>query len=187
VTEKERRKGSGGKLSRSETVTVRLDPKLRYLADLAARKQRRTLSSFIEWAIEDTLNRVIIEHDGPGSQSIADQAAQLWDVDEPDRFTRLALNHPDLLAHDEQVVWKLIRENGFLWRGRYINNEWTWQVHAGSLIIERLRKYWDKFVGVAKGEQTNDALPNWADRKASLESPNNDFVPEIADEEDISF
>jgi hypothetical protein len=37
-----KRKG-GGKLSRSETVTVRLDPKLRYLAELAALKQRRTL------------------------------------------------------------------------------------------------------------------------------------------------
>jgi hypothetical protein len=46
------RKGGGGKLSRSETVTVRLDPKLRYLAELAARLHRRTLSSYIEWAIK---------------------------------------------------------------------------------------------------------------------------------------
>ena len=50
-----KRRGGGGKLARSETVTVRLAPKLRYLAELAARKQRRTLSSFIEWAIEETL------------------------------------------------------------------------------------------------------------------------------------
>ena len=41
-----KRKGGGGKLARSETVTVRLDPKLRYLAELAARIQRRSVSSF---------------------------------------------------------------------------------------------------------------------------------------------
>ena len=45
MTEQEMRKAGGGKLSRSETVTVRLDPKLRYLAELAARIHRRTLSS----------------------------------------------------------------------------------------------------------------------------------------------
>ena len=45
------RKGGGGKLSRSETVTVRLDPRLRYLAELAARLHRRTLSSYVEWEI----------------------------------------------------------------------------------------------------------------------------------------
>ena len=42
MTEQEMRKSGGGKLSRSETVTVRLDPKLRYLAELAARIHRRT-------------------------------------------------------------------------------------------------------------------------------------------------
>src|SRR6516165_4850387 len=56
-----KRKGGGAKLVRSETVTVRLDPKLRYLGEIAARKQRRTVSSFIEWAIEDVLRRVSIE------------------------------------------------------------------------------------------------------------------------------
>src|SRR5688572_20503606 len=51
------RKG-GAKLNRSETVTVRLDPKLNYLCELAARAQRRTKSSFIEWAIADSLGSV---------------------------------------------------------------------------------------------------------------------------------
>ena len=50
------RKGGGGKLARSETVTVRLDPKLRYLAELAARLHRCTLSSYIEWAINASLD-----------------------------------------------------------------------------------------------------------------------------------
>jgi predicted transcriptional regulator len=85
----------GGKLARSETVTVRLDPKLRYLAELAALKQRRTVSSFIEWAIEDTLSRECIQESAYGNDrgtTVADVASKLWDVDDADRFAKLALN-----------------------------------------------------------------------------------------------
>ena len=57
MTEQEMRRGGGGKLARTETVTVRLDPKLRYLAELAARVHRRTLSSYIEWAIKESLDK----------------------------------------------------------------------------------------------------------------------------------
>jgi len=57
------RGGGGGKLNRSETVTIRLDPKLRYLTELAARQQRRTLSSFIEWAIDSALKDVVLREE----------------------------------------------------------------------------------------------------------------------------
>ena len=94
------------KLSRSEVVTVRLDPKLRYLAELAARKQRRTLSSFIEWAIEQSLAEVELAK----SATVADKARALWDVDECDRFIKLALHDESLLNFREQVLWKCIQE-----------------------------------------------------------------------------
>src|SRR4051812_37525690 len=87
MTEQEKRKGGGGKLSRSETVTVRLDPKLRYLAELAARRHRRTLSSYIEWAIEDSLTRVVLQEgtgfNGDHNTTIQEESSLLWDVDEP--------------------------------------------------------------------------------------------------------
>ena len=183
MTEKERRKGGGSKLSRSETVTVRLDPKLRYLAELAARKQRRTLSSFIEWAIADTLNRVILQSDGPGSASVADAASRLWDVDEADRFVRLAFDYPDLLTHDEQILWKFIKENGLLWKGRYTEEKWTWQVEERNLVIGHLREHWDSFVEVSQGKKNKDVLPRWIDRKPSPASADDDFVPD----EDVPF
>jgi hypothetical protein len=40
---------------RSITVGVRLDPRLHYLAVLAARKQRKSLSSFLEWVVTERL------------------------------------------------------------------------------------------------------------------------------------
>jgi len=175
-----RKKGGGGKLSRSETVTVRLDPKLRYLAGLAARKQRRTLSSYIEWVIEESLDRVCIEGTNQNdNRSIAEEALTLWDVDESDRFVKLALNHPDLLAHDEQVLWKLIQENGYLWCWHDDpSEEWIWTAGHESIIFDRLRDHWQTFKAVAAGDKDKDDLPTWTTKKAvEDEKPDDDEVP----------
>lgn len=167
MTEQEKRRGGGAKLARSETVTVRLDPKLRYLAELAALKHRRTLSSFIEWAVEESLKTMTIDEGDDEarvpSSTLAEHARYLWDVEDADRFAKLALRFPELLTHEEQKRWKLIRENGFLWRGDFKNsdNEWRWNVYESSLLYERLRKYWDTFCAVARGEQSADKLPTW--------------------------
>jgi hypothetical protein len=153
MTACEKSKGGGGRLARSETVTVRLDPKLRYLTELAALKHRRTLSSFIEWAIEDSLHRVKLRegtgYNNDSGSTVSDDAESLWDVDDADRFAKLALRYPDLLTHEEQKRWKLIRENGYLWRGRYgSDDKWGWTVKEQSLMLDRLREYWDRFCAV---------------------------------------
>lgn len=153
----EKRKGGGGKLTRTETVTVRLDPKLRYLAELAARKQRRSLSSFLEWVAQKSLEDIWLREDDCTS-SIAYESNRLWDVDDADRFAKLAFRYPDMLTHDEQVRWKLIQENGFLWRGHVSG---SWAVEESSLIFERLREHWDKFIAVAQGEADKSILPTW--------------------------
>ncbi len=163
------RKGGGGKLSRSETVTVRLDPKLRYLAELAARLHRRTLSSYIEWAIKASLDTEAVRptnlHSSHASDhTIGNEAEYLWDVDDADRFAKLALRYPHLLTHEEQVRWKLIRENGYLWKGSYAGRrkEWAWEVDEDSFIFPRLREHWAAFCGVAEGTSEQSTLPSWA-------------------------
>ncbi len=153
---------------RSETVSVRLDPKLRYLAELAARKQRRTLSSFVEWAIEDTLERVFLtENDMNRAASLKALAADLWDVDAPERFATLAISYPEMLTHTEQVLWKLIRENGALWRGRFRQDTgwYVWELNADALRRDKLREFWDLFNKVARGEAPPSELPAWTKTK----------------------
>lgn len=167
MTEQEKRKGGGGKLSRTETVTVRLDPRLRYLADLAARKQRRSLSSYIEWVIEESLKKTYLASEHEQAESLAEQAPALWDVDDADRFVKLALRHPQLLTHEEQVRWKLISENGYLWRGRYDCGEWTWRLTEDSLSRDRLREHWEAFCQVAETGVGRDRLPTWPKSKVS--------------------
>jgi DNA-nicking Smr family endonuclease len=94
ATEKPESKGKGGgKLTRSEVVTVRMDSQLHYLAELAARKHRRTLSSFIEWAVQQSFKTVELYH-GNGynndeSVFLNEVEGRLWDVDPSERFARL--------------------------------------------------------------------------------------------------
>jgi hypothetical protein len=83
-------------------------------------------------------------------------AATLWDVSEADRFARLALRYPDLLTHSEQILWKLIRENAYLWKGR--PDEAGDRTEA-NLIWERLREKWDLFNAVARGDEPKSKLP----------------------------
>ncbi len=133
------KKGGGGKLTRSETVTVRLDPKLKYLAELAARKQRRTLSSYIEWVIEESLKDIYIKQEGVDA-CLGEWANELWDVDEADRFCLLALNFPDLMTHEEQVMWKIVQE------------EKNFKDIGGHIVVSFVRSGWEPLKKYAAGE-----------------------------------
>ncbi len=162
--------GTAGK--KSEIVTVRFDPKLKYLAELAARKQRRPLSSYIEWAVEQSLAQVVLEEEWDGEKVIvtvagAERSHHLWDLEESDRIVRLALHYPDLLTHEEQTLWKLIRENGLLWKGKFAGEPpvWTWRVEESSLIWERVREHWPIFRAVANGSKLRTELPGWQKTK----------------------
>lgn len=137
----------GGKLTRSETVTVRLDPKLRYLAELAARKQRRTLSSFIEWAIEECFGKIQLGEDS--KTNLAAEAVDLWDVGEPDRFAKLALRYPSLLSHDEQILWKLVTENGWFWKDR----------DKSKINLRRFDEVWETLNAIVRGERDKGGIP----------------------------
>ncbi len=167
-------KSGGGKLSRSETVTVRLDPKLNYLCELGARAQRRTKSSFIEWAIANSLDDVDVPTlTGWNTQTVnlAHVAERLWQVDEADRVAALALSAPSLLNHEEQLIWRYVKENGFLWRGQYNSKDgrWTWDISETDLIIDRLRKHWDAFRSVALEGESEDILPKWQEFRHSID------------------
>lgn len=111
------RRGGGGKLARSEQVSIRLDPKLRFAAELAAGKERRTLSSFIESAVERAVKEVGVTYCNIDKRHItADEVTRkVWDVDEVSRFTAMGINYPELLTHDEQKKWKFISAHDEFW------------------------------------------------------------------------
>ena len=168
----------GGKLNRSQTVTMRVDPQLRYLTDLAARTQRRTTSGFIEWAIEMALNNVEVgcdEHRLP--IFLAGEAMTLWDVDEADRFLKLAIHYPQLLTHDEQVMWKIIKENNSFWDDRYSMGETFPNALLMYVNFFKVREYWEALNGIVDGGAEMSDLPKHEPRKAPI--PHDDGFDDI--------
>jgi hypothetical protein len=190
---------SGGRRNlRAETTSIRLDPRLRYLSELACRKQRRSLNSFIEFAIENTLNSVNIDEGGynEAPTTFGRVADQLWDVDGCDRFAKLGLRFPELFTYEEQVLWKVLREMPGLWRGRYDKyDNWYWETTETTLNFGRLREHWDLLKKIGRGEADKTELPAqiWDRHKhtstepdAAQPRPNPDDVAPI-DDEDIPF
>lgn len=148
---------------RSVTVSVRLDPRLRYFVELAARQQRRSLSSFIEWAIEESLTKVKFADD----LTFAAKAQELWDVHAADRLAKLAEKYPYLLDYEQQVLWKLIEECHSLWLPEQDVREETYHLpFNGRLKTAILRERWKDFESVASGNSPSTILSDLDDSKS---------------------
>jgi len=156
-------KGSGSKLGRTETVSIRLDPRLNYLCELAARSQRRTKSSYIEATLAEHIQTQIINKwrdTGPDEpDSFGDKADVLWHVRESQRLVSLGIIAPELMTFEEQQVWALIEENGYFWRGQWRSDVWRFDTYLGSIIRDRVDEHWDDLLAVAAGEKAADTLP----------------------------
>ena len=103
---------------RYDTLNMRIDPKLKYLAEIAARDQLRTLSSFVELAIRRALTpEVMREEPGYGTQFKTEKPTILWgegfwDIDYADRLFLLATGRQDLLHHFRTTAfWKVFTLN----------------------------------------------------------------------------
>jgi hypothetical protein len=182
-----KRKGAGGNLTRSQVVTVRLDPKLKFAAELAAKKQRRTISSFIEWAVEQAVSGIVIhdpeDFNDPG-QSLMEAAMNIWDVDDADRFVNLALQFPEFLNYEEERIWKLIRETPYFFdrveRTPSISSNLSWSISSENIRFQRVREQWELLQKIAKGEEEQGKLPKIpTDEIVDLPHPNrpNSDVP----------
>lgn len=156
-------KANGSRLGRTETVSIRLDPRLNYLCELAARSQRRTKSSFIEAMLAEHIHTLPInkwqagDYDGPGS--FGDQADVLWHVRESQRIVSLGIIAPELLTFEEQEVWALIKENGLFWRGRWKSGVWGHDVNLETILRGRVDDHWEDLLAIVGGEKSSDILP----------------------------
>ncbi len=168
-----RKKGGGGKLSRSEIIQARLDPRLHSAAELMARMERRTLSSFIERSIEQmgktqkvkrnlfnswmSPNYEIFNRDQLYSrwdEVTVEQAVQDIDANhEAIKFFKFASYFPALLTHEEEELFRSIISIPYFWMyypvntedhsGKIVHTAWL-QVNAfEGLVQENLIEYWD--------------------------------------------
>ena len=100
-----------GRMAKTQTVPVRLDPVLKWAAELAAGKERRSLNSFIEWAVEQAVKRVaatqvISTDDRMANISAWDVANECWNVLPMLRLKVLAERYPGALTVKERAIFQ---------------------------------------------------------------------------------
>lgn len=136
-------KKGGGKLSRTETVTVRLDPILKTAVSLAAQLERRSVSAFIEWAVERAVKEVYSHHPDFTAWRIAND---VWDADPAQQFLNTALNYPPLLTFDERLIERFLTDHVF---GKLEKIE---KDGRNRPIAPLTRRHWPSILKAVEGE-----------------------------------
>jgi hypothetical protein len=106
---------------KSRFVTTAFDDKTRFLLDLAARHERRTVSGIINEAVIAHLRSIKVAEFGK-SVSLSDIATEIWSPFEARRFVLQAERFYQTLTFEEQVLWQLIQEEDELWRAGFDRN-----------------------------------------------------------------
>jgi hypothetical protein len=125
--------------------------------ELGARSERRSVTSFVEGAVEQYLSQVRLRE---GNVDVNQLAVVLWDPVEGDRFVKLALRFPELLSFEEQLLWKTICECDALWRCPVEQRRDLGPREAEqALDFPALRAHWEALKLVATGDMAPERLP----------------------------
>ena len=112
-----RRVGPSG--HKSEVVTVRMTPKLRYGLELMARLHQETVPEVITRAIASAFTAeygglfVYVDGDNEFPRNLLEIA---WAERPSDRLVNLALRYPNVMSRAERAIWSAIKSNAKYWR-----------------------------------------------------------------------
>lgn len=103
---------------KTETLTLRLDPKIKYTIELIARIKRQSITSVIEAAIESVsfdLDTPVVMEGKREIWSLANAVSEFWSTDQVARFINLCAFMPELLTYEEQRIWETIKATPKFW------------------------------------------------------------------------
>jgi len=103
---------------KTETLTLRLDPKVKYTIELMSRIRRQSITSVIEAAVEAEafdLDTPVIIDGKRETWSLASAVSEFWSTDVVARFLGLCAFMPELLTYEEQRIWETIKATPEFW------------------------------------------------------------------------
>ena len=115
------RQKSGNEERKGVSITIRVTPRTKFVIDLLTRQQNRSVTALFEAFIaraEDDAFGYERTTDGPMDPMGTTRASlvdQLWDTDDVSRLVNLASIAPKLMNYEEQVLWRVIRDQPPLW------------------------------------------------------------------------
>lgn len=165
-------------------ITFRLTPKYRFALELMARRQHRSVTGVVEWAIDQALQIDGIGHPPSKPEVLClDNGAKvdiekftlslldrLWSPNEAKRLVNFGKYAPNLMSFEEKLIWEKIQdelifhnENGTL-DGNLIKKAWglledygegeDFDQEAFDILAEQRRKEKSSAVNAANNDIT---------------------------------
>lgn len=106
------------KPTRSETLGLRLDPRMKYALELLSRSQHRSISGTVEWCVEralqsETVTSELADSDFPlPFDQLTDR---IWDVDPYRRLIDLCCYAPKLATFEELQQYRILTITPACW------------------------------------------------------------------------
>lgn len=148
------------KAPKKEVLSLRIEPKLRYLIDLASRIQRRNLTNYVEWALEESLKSVTLECHGVIKDMSVYEAGNIpnfiWSTDEAHNFFVLATTYKELLTYEEQRTLEIIQSLPYLFR---LNPNKPFSYENGN--SDNVTKYWELILKAHKDGAPTKESPSY--------------------------
>lgn len=130
---------------KTETLTLRLDPKAKFTIDMLARIRRQSITAVIESAIDDIASDQDVKFNDQGKTatwSLGSAITAIWSTDEAERFANLCYFTPELLTYEERRTWETILESRCFFESAATQSATFWKPMDRSIDLTRLRVYW---------------------------------------------
>jgi hypothetical protein len=124
---------------RTDSLTIRMSPRTKYIAQLAAVQNGMTLSTLIDESLQKAIGQTRITHAGEVT-TLSKIADRLWAEHEADRLVLLADNFAFLLSPQQEDLWETIQGTQKYWRVPLSEGESN--VSQSTFNFEALRQDW---------------------------------------------
>lgn len=124
--------------SKLTPVSFRLEPKVKYAAEIMARQHRRSLASTVEWALLRSLEGLASPSDeGTALVTLQELVNTTWSEDDLIRSVNVAFLAPHLATHEESCIKTVIIASPPLFMGPQDGVHELERVNLGALLVVR--------------------------------------------------
>lgn len=166
--------------SKSETLTIRLDPKTRFMLEFVSRLRGQTITTVVERAIRDAADRAVLHHQDERGNSYDTTWRDYWSVFEGERALKIAVEddlHPTF-EEDQRLAFAK-QFSDFFWSKN------------GTILTAYIEVLWpkiDEFIDIYERTKTDNyfaagyamkealsaaklATPDWPKKASSKVAP----------------
>lgn len=149
---------------KTETLTLRLDPKVRLLIELISRVRRQSITGVVEAAIEDIafdLDVPFVDDGSIQNSALGSIFSEIWSTDESELFINMCFRLPSLMTYEEQRLWETIKASPAFREKPSATLLTDWEVEGvGRLDKWMIRNFWSQLAEhVVENRESRTVVP----------------------------